>query len=334
MDVSIIIINYRTPQLILDCLATIHKYTEDISFEIIIVDNDPPRGEGGRVRQQYPDVRWINMEYNAGFGRANNAGMKIARGRYYLILNADTLLTDNVIGRCVTRMDARLDVAACGALQYYADGTPMPFYGSFNEFRKTFFIVPPTGFFTRILDRLFPEPRYADPDQYDWLTGAFILVRRSAVDQAGGFDEDFFMYGEDVEWSGRLAKAGKLCYFRDCTFIHLENNNPFRRTRISWINRFSTQMQVSNMLWVRKQYGVLAYLGAIGFNLFMIPVLLLWKATINLRKHGKPFADMGTQRIFIRKNGVLLNYFFKMLFGKKYLYKIKESENIDLLFTP
>lgn len=334
MDVSIIIINYRTPQLILDCLATIYRYTEGVLFEIIVVDNDPERGGGEQVRRHYPDLTWIDMPYNAGFGRANNAGMKVASGRYFLILNADTLLTDNVIGRCVSRMDARDDIAACGALQHYADGSPMPFYRSFNEFRKTFFIVPPSGLFTRILDRLFPEPRYDDPDQYDWLTGAFILVRRRAVEQAGGFDEDFFMYGEDVEWSGRLAKTGKLCYFKDCTFIHLENNNPFRRTNISWINRFSTQMLVSNMLWVRKQYGVLSYLGSVSANLFMVPVILIWKASVNLKKYGKPFAEMGTQRIFIKKNGVLLRYFFKMLVGRKHLYKIKESENIDLLFTP
>ncbi len=334
MDVSIIIVNYRTPQLIINCLATIYAYTHDLSFEIIVADNDPDRGGREQVLARYPDVKWIDMEYNAGFGRANNAGMKLASGRYFLLLNADTLLTDDVIGRCVQRMDARPDVAACGAMQLYADGTPMPFYQSFNEFRKTFFIVPPHPFFTRILDKMLPEPHYEDPDQYDWLTGAFVVVRREVVEKVGGFDEDFFMYGEDVEWSGRLGKAGKLCYFKDCTFIHLENNNPFRRTHISWINRFSTQMQVSNLLWVRKQYGVGAYLASIGFNLLMIPVILGWKAIINLRKHGNPFAELRTQRIFIRKNSVLLRYFFKTLLGKKHLYKIKESENVDLLFTP
>ena len=334
MDVSIIIINYRSFQLIQDCLATIYRYTKGVTFEIIVVDNDPERGGKAQVLSAYPEVRWIDMAYNSGFGRANNTGMQAARGRYFLILNADTLLTDDVVSRAVRRMDTRPDIAACGALQHYADGTPMPFYKSFNEFRKTFFIVPPSDFLRRTLDKIFPEPRYDDPDQHDWLVGAFVLVRREAVDQAGGFDEDFFMYGEDVEWSGRLAKTGKLCYFRDCTFIHLENNNPFRRTNISWINRFSTQMQVSNLLWVRKQYGAGAYLFSIASNLLMIPVILVWKMAVNVRKHGNPFAELRTQRIFIKKNGVLLNYFFKTLFKKKHLYKIRESENIDLQFTP
>lgn len=334
MDVSIIIINYRTPQLILDCLATIYRHTRGVTFEIVVVDNDPERGGKAQVLNAYPEVRWIDMAYNSGFGRANNAGMKVALGRYFLILNADTLLTDDVVSRCVRRMDARPDVAACGAFQHAADGTPMPFYRSFNEFRKTFFILPLSAFLQRFLDKLLPEPRYPDPDQYDWLVGAFVLVRREAVAEAGGFDEDFFMYGEDVEWSGRLAKVGKLCYFKDCTFIHLENSNPFRRTSISWINRFSTQMQVSNLLWVRKQYGAGAYLFSIASNLLMIPVIVVWKMAVNVRKHGNPFAELRTQRIFIKKNGVLLNYFFKTLFNKKHLYKIKESENIDLQLIP
>ena len=331
MDVSIIIINYRTPQLIINCLKSIYEYTSGIEFEIVIVDNDPENGEENRVRQAFPTVKWVNMAYNSGFGRANNEGMKVASGRYFLILNADTLVTDNVIGRCVERMDNRTDIAAAGALQYYANGTPIPFYKSFNDFYKTFYILPPGNFTEKILNKFYPEPVYPDPDQYDWLVGAFILVRKDAVERAGGFDEDFFMYGEDVEWSGRLGKQGKLCYFQDCRFTHLENDNPFRRTNISWINRFSVQMQVSNMLWVRKQYGAGAYLWMILHYLLMIPVVFLWKMLLNIRKDGNPFSQLKTQFIFTRKIGVLFHYFWPTLLGKKQLFKIKPSENIDLI---
>ena len=331
MDVSIIIINYRTPQLIINCLQSIYEHTSGVKFEVIVVDNDPENGGGNLVRQAYPEVKWIDMTYNSGFGRANNEGMKAAAGRYFLILNADTLVTDNVIGRCLKRMDERTDIAAAGALQQYADGTAMPFYKSFNEFRKTFFILPPSGLVDRILNKLYPEPKYSDPDQYDWLVGAFVFVRKESVERAGGFDEDFFMYGEDVEWSARLGKQGKLCYFQDCTFIHLENDNPFRRSNISWINRFSAQMQVSNMLWVRKQYGVAAYLFMILHYIVMIPVIFVWKMLFNMKKDGNPFSQLKTQFIFTKKTGVLLNYFWPTLFGKKQLFKIKPSENIDLI---
>jgi GT2 family glycosyltransferase len=331
MDVSIIIINYRTPQLIINCLKSIYEHTSGVVFEVIVVDNDAENGGADRILGEYPEVRWIDMKYNSGFGRANNEGMKVARGRYFLILNADTLVTDNVIGRCMSRMEMNQEIAACGALQYYANGTPMPFYKSFNEVRKTFFILPPAGIIKNMLNKIYPDKTYNNPEQHEWLVGAFVLVRKSAVDQAGMFDENFFMYGEDIEWCSRLGKTGKLYYFRDCTFIHLENDNPFRRTQISWINRFSTQMQVSNLLWIRKQYGLSAYLVMILHYLFMIPVLYVWKMVMNTAKSGNPFKDLKTQTIFTRKTFVLLKYFWRTVLLKKGLYKIKASENIDLL---
>ncbi|TDE12488.1 glycosyltransferase family 2 protein [Dyadobacter psychrotolerans] len=331
MDVSIIIINFRTPQLIIDCLKSIYTHTFDVKFEIIIVDNDPENGGGDLVRAIYPEVNWIDMDYNAGFGRANNRGMSVANGKYFLLLNADTLLTDNVIKRCYERLENRQDIIACGALQHYEDGSPMPFYKSFNDFRRTFFILPPGGVVDKIMHRLFPEPSHSDPDQYDWLVGAFVFVRREGFEQTKGFSEDFFMYGEDVEWSWRLGLLGKLCIFEDCTFIHLENKNPFRRTNISWINRFSTQMQVSNFLWIRKQYGVFSYLILVFHYLLMIPVVYIWKMVLNLKNSGNPFSELRTQQIYYRKTKVLLKYFFRTLFLKKELYKITPDENIDLL---
>jgi GT2 family glycosyltransferase len=331
MDISIIIINYRTPELIINCLSSIYQYTSQSSFEIIIVDNDPKNGGAQEIRNRFPAIKWIDMPYNAGFGRANNAGMAIASGKYFLLLNADTLITDNVIDRCTQRLDERSDIIACGAMQYYENGEPIPFYQSFNDFRRTFLIVPPGKSFEKLLKKLYPEPQYDDPDQYDWLVGAFIMVRKEGYEQTKGFSEDFFMYGEDVEWSGRLGKLGKLCYFKDCHFIHLENKNPFRRTNISWINRFSTQMQVSNLLWLRKQYGAIPYLLLILHYLSMIPVIYSWKIIANIKNSGNPFSDLRTQHIFFRKTLVLLKYFGKTLFLQKHLFQIRPSENIDLL---
>jgi GT2 family glycosyltransferase len=330
MDVSIIIINYRTPQLIIDCLKSIYKFTTGVSFEIIVVDNDPEHGEGQLVRAEFPEIKWLDMAYNSGFGRANNKGMQVATARYFLILNADTLVSDNVIGRCVEHMDAQKNVIACGALQHDAQDKPMNFYKSFNEFRKTLFILPAGRAVTNLLDKIYPEPVYSDPNQHDWLVGAFMLVRKEGFEQTGGLDEDFFMYAEDVEWSSRLGKLGKLCYFKDCTFTHLENENPFRRTNISWINRFSTQMQVSNMLWVRKQYGLVSYLLLLLHYVTMVPVIFIWKLLLNLRTH-QPLGELRTQRIFTRKTMVLLGYFWKTALLKPNLYKIRPEENIDLL---
>lgn len=334
MEVSIIIVNYRTSGLIIDALQTVYHYTEGISFEVIVVNNEEdPRGKD-EILKRFPDVRWLEMSYNAGFGRANNAGMRVARGRYFLLLNADTLLVDNVIARCMKRMEADREVAAAAALQYDENREPMPFYKSFNDFRKSFFIVPPGKFFAGLLERFLPEPVYADPEQRDWLVGAFMMVRKEAFESTGGFDECFFMYGEDVEWSWRLGLIGKLCLYNDCIFIHLENNNPYRRSRISWINRFSVQMQVANMVWLRKQYGIAYYFFMLLHYLTMIPVVYGWRLAMNLKETGRPWGKFTTQHIFRKKAMILTRYIWKTLNYRDHFFKIKPEENIDKLYTP
>ncbi len=333
MDVSIIIVNYRTPQLIINCLTSIYHFTKNLSFEIIVADNDPQNGGKELVLAQFPETKWIELAMNPGFGIANNRAMDIAKGKYFLLLNADTLVKDNVVEKCYRGMNQRADVIACGALQYDADDLPMHFYRSFNEFRRTLFITPLGPRFANLLRRLFPDPVYDDPNQCDWLVGAYIFLRKEGYELTKGFDEDFFMYGEDVEWSSRLSKYGKLSYFEDCRFTHLENSNPFRRTNISWINRFSTQMQLSNMLWVRKQYGAFPFLILMFHYLSMIPIIYTWKIILNIKNSGKPFEALKTQKIYTKKVLVLTKYFWRILFSQKYLFKILPSENIDLLYA-
>ncbi|PWJ57029.1 hypothetical protein CLV98_109138 [Dyadobacter jejuensis] len=330
MDVSIIIVNYRTPQLIINCLKSVYQHTTNLQFEVIVVDNDPENGGQNLVQAEFPGVRWINMEQNVGFGIANNRGMELATGKYLLLLNADTLLVDPVIETFYDRMESRPDIIAAGAMQYYADHTPIPYHSSFNAIHKTMYLVPPGALFTRLLDRLFPEPQYQDPNECDWLVGAFIFLRSNGFAQTGGFDENFFMYGEDVEWCKRLGQLGKIYYFKDCKFLHLENNNPFRRTDISWINRFGTQMQVSNLLWVRKQFGPFTFLFLMLHYLSMIPVIYIWKIVLNIRMGKKPFGELRQQGLYTKKVMVMTRYFWKILLNKRYLFKILPSENIDL----
>jgi GT2 family glycosyltransferase len=333
MEVSIIIINYRTSGLIVDSLETVYQFTKGVSFEVIVVNNEEDAEGKEKVIRRFPEVRWVEMGYNAGFGRANNAGMRIAQGRFFLLLNADTLLVDDVISRCVRRMEADAHIVAGAALQYDADRQPMHYYQSFNDFRKTFFIFPPGRLFQKLMNRLLPEPTYREQEQKDWLVGAFMMVRKEAFQKTGGFEECFFMYGEDVEWSGRLGKMGKLFLFHDCIFLHLENQNPYRRSRISWINRFSVQMQVSNMVWLRKQYGVIFYLIMLSHYLTMIPVVYGWRFVMNLKEKEAVRRSYVTQHIFTKKVFILFKYFWRTLDYRGRFFKIKPEENIDKLYA-
>ncbi|MCY7350557.1 MAG: glycosyltransferase family 2 protein [Cytophagaceae bacterium] len=328
-DVSVIIVNYRTPYLTVEAIRSLRAVTRRTTLEFIVVDNDSGDDSQRIIREAIPGVIWHQTGHNAGFGRASNAGMRLAQGRYFLLLNADTLQTGDVLDECVRRLNAEPGIAACAPIQLYADGHPMPYHRSFAGLLRTLYILPSRAFFQKVLNRLTPENQYPDPRQCDWLVGAFLLVRREAVLEAGYFDERFFMYAEDVEWGNRLGKAGKLCYFSDLGFIHLENQSDLRRNQPTYINRFGVQNQVSNLLWVRTHYGVLVYLSIIFNYLALIPPFFGWKVLVNVLKKREPLSQLDAQRLFARKVRVLLHYFWPILLNWSRFYKIAPTENIQ-----
>lgn len=332
-DVSVILVNYQSPALTVDAIRSLRETNTELALEFVVVDNDSGDGSEALVRGAHPDVVWHQMGYNSGFGRANNAGMKLARGRYVLLLNADTLQTGAVLTECVRRMEREPDMVASAPVQLYPDGSPMPYYTSFADIRRTFYILPLRPVFQNLLQTLIPATRYADPRQYDWLVGAFLLVRREAALQTGGFDEHLFMYGEDIEWCWRLGKLGKLCYFTDLGFLHLENPSAFRRNNPSYVNRFSVQMQVSNLYWLRKQYGVGAVVSVLLNYAALVPFFFGWKMALNVLKGRPLMAEMRNQRLFARKTRVLFRYFWPIATRQNRFFRIKPDENVDARFA-
>ncbi|QJW88603.1 glycosyltransferase family 2 protein [Spirosoma taeanense] len=325
VDLSIIIVNYKTPRLILDCLASVRAYTEGITFEVIVVDNQSEDDSRTVVLAQYPEVRWFDMGYNAGFARANNHGIRQAQGRNILLLNSDTLLIDNLLARCVRVLDEQPDVAAVGALQLGRDRQLRPnLYTTFGQIRRAFYILPAGERFQNLLQRLIPDTQYADPNQVDWLSGAFLMTRPTTIAKAGALDESFFMYGEDVEWGYRLGKQGRILLLQDAQFIHLEygSSDDNQQHVVTHINRFKPQIQVSQLLWVRKQYGVGAYLVLMLHYLLMVPIVYGWKIAVNLRDRRPLFSDLANQRAFARQAGIFLRFFWKTLFNRPGFYKV------------
>ncbi|MFC5408783.1 glycosyltransferase family 2 protein [Larkinella bovis] len=324
-DLSIILVNYKTPYLIVDCLRSVEKHTSGLTYEAIVVNNDPDPSGRAIVLAEFPTTNWIEMGYNSGFSRANNRGIAESAGRLVLLLNSDTLLVDNILKRCADLLNTRPDVAAVGPMQLTRDGkVHTEAFTGFSQLRRYFFIFPTSGFFKRLLHRLLPDRHYADPDQVDWLVGSFIMTRRETVEKAGGLDENFFMYAEDVEWCWRLGKQGKLLLLRDGFYVHLEygSSTDYQASRVTHINRFKPQMHVSNLLWVRKQYGVGAYLILILHYLTLIPVIFGWKIGINLIRFRNPFTELENQRAFAQQVGIFLRFFWKTLFNQTGFYKV------------
>lgn len=325
-DLSIIIVNYKTPQLILDCLESVYRYTDGITFEVIVVDNQSEDNSRLILEEAYPAVRWFDMGYNSGFARANNFGIRQSQSRTVLLLNSDTLLIDNLLTRCVRLLDAQPEVAAVGARQLSRDRRLRPnLYTTFGQMRRAFYILPAGDATQNALKKLIPDTQYEDPNQVDWLSGAFLMTRASTIAKAGELDERFFMYGEDVEWGYRLGQQGKLILLQDASFVHLEygSSTDNQQHVVTHINRFKPQIQVSQLLWVRKQYGVGAYLILMLHYLLMVPIVFVWKLAVNLRDRRPLGADLENQRAFARQVGIFCSFFWPTLFNRPGFYKVR-----------
>lgn len=268
---SIIIVNYRSSLLIADSIRTLKEFNPGLEKEIIVVDNASGDPHLDDLKKAHPDMILVTMPENAGFARANNAGMRVAKGRQILLLNPDTLSVDDSITSCFQLLE-RSEFIAAGVQQLNADGTPQI---SGNYFVKGglnhLLPIPYWGDFIRWLayqaKTRVPNVAVANSqEEVDWISGAFLMVKRSAIEAAGMMDEDFFLYAEEVEWCSRLRKVGRLCIFGDLRIVHLEGATINKATEApekgyyNLYDRKGLQLMVSNHLRVRKQYGVMWFL--------------------------------------------------------------------------
>lgn len=227
LDLGIIIVNWNTRDLLRDCLQSIAASEGDFSLRTVVVDNASSDGSADMVRQEFPDVSLIASRTNDGFGFANNKGLRslgLDRGcgndapRYALVLNPDTVLPPAALRDMITYMDADPKIGIGGPMLIMLDG-------NLDAACRRSFPTPEISFYRMVgLSKLFPKTRrfgrynmtYLDPaieTEVDSVVGAFMMVRREAISRVGLFDEDFWMYGEDLDWAFRIKTAGwKVMY--------------------------------------------------------------------------------------------------------------------------
>ena len=329
MDLSIVFVNYQTEALLLDCFHSIFEHTKELEFECIVVDNHPIDGANRSILEKFPDTKWIESGGNVGFSKANNIGLKEAQGDYVLFLNADTLLFDNAIEKAWKHLKSSANYVALGGIQVDNNKKKIPYYRTLNDIRRDLYILPNRKIFHQLIDFFLPKEIFTENEETNNLVGAFLMAPKNILIEIKGWDEDFFMYAEDAELSYRLSKKGTLVYFEDVQFIHLIQENPYRRTSFSWVNRFAMQIQVSNLLWIRKSYGALAFLIIYANYTILAPLFWIWKIGIILINGKKWNQETKNQRIFSQKLGILYRYFWPILWRKKGPYRIKAEENID-----
>lgn len=328
MTLSIVIVNYKSESLILDCLRSIYRYTKDISYEVIVIDNSFVKEKNKDVLNEFPTTIWKDLGYNAGFSIANNEGIHLAKGEFILFLNADTLLMDESIEKALIYLQSNSQNIAVGAIQIDVHGNKIPYFRTQNEIRKQLFILPNSLITEKIVDLFLPKERFQSNNETNNLVGAFLLVSKKNAIESGQWDEDFFLYAEDVEFCQRLSQLGKLLYFEDVKIIHLITENPYRNKSTSFVNRFNLQVQLSNLLWIRKSYGILSYLIIMINYWVLLPVFWIWKIIINISNKKSQINDMSNQVTFSKKVYVLTKYLPKIIFLIKGPLKITEEENL------
>lgn len=256
MILSIVIVNYNVRYFLEQCLRSIVPSAIGIVHEVIVVDNASIDGSREYLESRFQWVKFIWNQENKGYAVANNQGLAISKGQFVLFLNPDTILSEDTLSTCLDHFRKNEKTGALGVRMI--DGS-----GRFLRESKRSFITPMTAFYKLVgLAALFPKsPVFAryhlghlDPHQKhqtDVLAGAFMMVRKSVLQKTGGFDEQFFMYGEDIDLSYRIRQAGfQNHYLPNPPIIHFKGEST-RRHSLKYVRMFYGAMAI----FARKHYG-------------------------------------------------------------------------------
>jgi O-antigen biosynthesis protein len=256
LTLSVIIVNYNVKYFLEQCLYSVQKAAANMAAEIIVVDNNSTDDSLAYLGPKFPCVRFVSNETNSGFGKACNRGLQEASGKYILFLNPDTIVAEDSFTRCIDFLKTHPDCGALGVKMI--DGS-----GCFLKESKRAFPSPLTSLFKLAgLSHFFPKSklfsRYhlghlnkEENHEVDVLAGAFLLTKKEVLQKVGSFDDAFFMYGEDVDLSYRIQKAGyKNYYFSEISIIHFKGEST-KRGSLNYVRMFYQAM----IIFVKKHYG-------------------------------------------------------------------------------
>ncbi|HEY6159715.1 MAG TPA: glycosyltransferase [Bacteroidia bacterium] len=287
MKLSVIIVNYNVKYFLEQCLHSVRKAMAGIEGEIFVVDNNSVDGSLEMVKEKFPEAKVIANKKNLGFSRANNQALRAAKGEYALLLNPDTVVEEDTFTKVIRFMHEHPDAGGLGVKML--DGK-----GSFLPESKRGLPTPSVAFYKIFgLSRLFPRSRrfgkyhlgYLDKDQtheVDVLSGAFMLLRKSALDKVGLLDEDFFMYGEDIDMSYRITKGGYRNYYYPGTRIIHYKGESTKKSSVNYVFVFYNAMTI----FARKHFS---------------------------QSNAKTFSFLINLAIYLRAGAAILARFFKAM---------------------
>ena len=263
VKLSVIIVNYNVKYFLEHCLNAVSKACKNIEAEIIVIDNASTDGSRSFLESRFSNVRFIWNDSNLGFSKANNQALKLTTGEYTLFLNPDTIVAEDCFEKCIDFFETHADCGAIGVKMI--DGS-----GNFLKESKRSFPTPAASFYKFTgLCKLFPASKtfaayYAghlpetNTASVEVLSGAFMMLSDKMLKRVKGFDEDFFMYGEDIDLSYRVKKTGfKNYYFADTAIIHFkgestQKNNPEYAARFYGAMKLFVQKHYQEKKWQQK----------------------------------------------------------------------------------
>ena len=281
MELSVIIVNYNVKHFLEQCLHSVLKASKNISIEIFVVDNNSVDGSNQLILEKFPSIHFIENKENVGFSKANNQAARIAKGKYILLLNPDTVVEEDTFKKVIGFMEKRQEAGGLGVKMI--DGT-----GNFLPESKRGLPTPWVAFYKMSgISKLFPKSKkfgkyhlsYLNENEIhevDVLAGAFMLLRKSVLDKVGLLDENFFMYGEDIDLSYRIIKGGfKNYYFPETTIIHYKGEST-KKGSLNYVRMFYNAM----IIFTRKHFSG----GRANTFSFFIHLAIYFQALISIVK--------------------------------------------------
>ena len=268
MKLSVVIVSYNVRALLTACIDSVVKAAEGIDTEVFVVDNDSADDTVEVIARDYPWVHLINNKENLGFSKANNMAIRQSAGEYVLLLNPDTVVAEGTLRGAVAFMDQHPEAGGAGVRMHNADGTlapesrravPTPFVAA----RKML------GFSKRYYMSHLPWDK---PGKIEVVSGAFMLLRRKAIDQVGLLDEDFFMYGEDIDLSYRLLQGGWQNWYLPLDIVHYKGQST-QKSDFRYVHVFYQAM----LIFFRKHYSHLSFFFSVP-----VKVAIYFRATLAL----------------------------------------------------
>ena len=316
MELSIVIVNYNVKEFLTQCLDSIFKSQTQYNYEVIVVDNSSRDSGRDKICSTFEHITWIDNSENVGFGRANNQGFSRAKGVYTLILNPDTVLQEDTLEKCISYLLAHPEVGGLGIKGLDGSGQflpeskralPTPLVALW-KITGLSAIFPKSSVFARYhLGHLSPEENH----EVDILVGCFMMVPTQLLLSVGGFDPQYFMYGEDIDLSYELQKTGhKNIYFSDSQIIHYKGEST-KRGSLNYVRMFYKAM----VLFAKKQftgssaaaYSLLIYSG-IYLRATLAIVARLGKSTFTpVLDAAVLFAVLNTSKSYWEQNHRFIN---------------------------